>query len=537
MRISTVIAGVIYVAMGALCFIFQGYNFAGLAFPAGILMTLAGIFITIAFVASGKKFRLPDTVLVEGLIDMMFGFAVLNNQVSDSMLSLFFGAFTCIAGATRLSQSLDVSRYRPKDWARVMPLSIITAILGVIMMMPQVIPKAAPMTMIGGAFIINGFSLLVYSMYMEKRTASQRAEEARQRVMMKKEAANEKRRQRDMLRSLSKQEREEALAKIKQEKKEAKQQKREARRLELELSRAARRPAPDDTIPISKDEEEEIKRIADKLGLEDQAVIQDAINKAASAAETAAEANVQSEEDIPSLPDESESETRAAAGEPETQAPLQEPAAEAEAALDAGEEEAPALPQAPAEELLRRPGRQKTLDIPSLRSTVGPTAALEEKEDPALPKLAAVNLEAFESEQITVEFESPQLRPVELVSETVDAVDRRQIIKDLEKPVEQKDDFTDYVPLRLEDLIDEELPKINTSVDDRFTQRMSFTWGVQPYDQEAIRKEEERQRLKKQKEQQEQQRKEQEAFQASAADPDLIFSDSEELFPKESPEE
>lgn len=532
MRIFTVIAGILYVAMGALCFVFGGYSFLGLAFPAGLLMTVAGIFIVLAFVASGKKYRLPDTVLVEGLIDMMFGFAVLNNQVSDNMLSMFFGAFTCIAGATRLSQSLDVSRYRPKDWARVMPLSAITAILGVIMMMPNVIPNATPMMLMGGAFIINGFSLLVYSMYMEKRTASQREEEAKARTAAKKAAADAKRRQRDMLRSLSHQERQEALAKIKQEKKEAKQQKREARRLELELSRTARRPAPEDTKPISKDDQEEIKRIAEQLGLDDEAVIQEAIEKAAAqAAEEPAAEEAKTEEPLA----ETTSQTAEAPAEEAAAEPAEEPEIETDHQIQVEETPAETIEE-PAEEITRWPAWQKPVDIPSLRNSVRAQDEPEE-EEPALPALAAVNLEAFENEEINIEFESPELRPVELVSETADAVDRKQIIKDLEKPVIKNDEFTDYVPLRLEDLIDEELPKINTSVDERFTQRMSFTWGMQPYDQEAIRKEEERQRLKKQQEAEEQERKEKEMVDAAAAEASKIFGDMPSLFPDDDEEE
>ncbi|MBQ4180785.1 MAG: hypothetical protein II617_00325 [Firmicutes bacterium] len=452
MRIFTVIAGMIYVLTGALCFVFISYSFSSLAFPAGLLLVIAGLCIAGAYTASGKRYRLPDTVLVEGLVDIMFGFAVLNNQVSDPMLSMFFGTFTCIAGATRLSQAIDVSRYRPADWARVMPLSIVTAILGVIMMMPRLSLAAPTMILVGASFIINGFSMLIYSMYMEKRTATQKEEEARARTMAKKAAAEAKREQRDRLRKLSKSERDAAVAAIKKEKKEAKQARKEARRLEAELARASRRPQPDDTKSVTKDEAEEIKRIADKLGFSDEAVIKAAVEKA----EKTSEAEVPAE---------------AAAQEPEEKA---------------AEEPKDAASGAPG----KWPAWQRPVDIPSLRSAVLIQDEEQEGDAPVLPDLAAINLDELEKGEIDMGFESPELREVELVSEGSEPVDRKSIIEGLEKPIEEPSDFSDYVPLKLEDLIDEELPKprISDKDDKRFTQRMSFTWGADPYSKDDLEK-------------------------------------------------
>ncbi len=426
MRILTVIAGIIYVVTGALCFVFISYSFASLAFPAGALMVLAGACIAGAYIASGKKNRLTDTVLVEGLVDMMFGFAVLNNQVSDAMLSMFFGSFTCIAGATRLSQALDVSRYRPSDWARVMPLSIITAIMGVVMMMPRLGLATPTMIMVGAAFIVNGFSMLVYSMYMEKRTATQKEEEARARTMAKKADAENKKRQRNRLRRLTKEERDLNLAEMKKEKKEAKQARLEAERLERELSRVSRKPQPGDTRPISGDEAEEIRRIADKLGFSEEAVIKAAVAKST------------------------------------------------EQAAEPG----------------KWPSWQKPTAIPSLRSAVGAEGEEEEETEPEVPaSLAAVKLEELENAEPDMGFESPDLPEVELMSEKESPVDRASIISDLEKPVKDEADFSDYVPLKLEDLVDEELPKPRLSDPDeeRFTRRMSFTWGKDPYSKEELK--------------------------------------------------
>ena len=116
MRILVVISGMLLAIAGAFTFAFYTNAFTGLAFILGLVMLISGLCILGAYIISGKVGRLPDTVLVEGMVTTLFGFAVLNNEVMDAMVTLFFGTWMTLSGVTRISQSFAVSRYRPKDW-------------------------------------------------------------------------------------------------------------------------------------------------------------------------------------------------------------------------------------------------------------------------------------------------------------------------------------------------------------------------------------------------------------------------------------
>ncbi|MBQ4004394.1 MAG: DUF308 domain-containing protein, partial [Firmicutes bacterium] len=263
MRILTVISGMLLAIAGAFTFAFYSNAFTGLAFILGLVMLISGLCILGAYILSGKVGRLPDTVLVEGMVTTLFGFAVLNNEVMDAMVTLFFGTWMTLSGVTRISQSFAVSRYRPKDWAKIMPLALAGTILGVIMLMPSLTNYMNPMFLVGAAFIVNGFSQLIYSMYMRKHELTDREIEAQERAEARKVAKAEERKQRNASRSTSWHEREEQRDEQRRQEKRRLAEQRAAKMQELQERRAARRPAAEATMQFTPEEVAEINRLAD----------------------------------------------------------------------------------------------------------------------------------------------------------------------------------------------------------------------------------------------------------------------------------
>ncbi len=293
MRILTVIAGILICATGVFCFAVYINPFSDVAFLVGVVMILAGIMQTVSYLISGRgEKRLTDTALVEGLVTLMYGFAVINDQVTDNILTMFFGTWLTLCGITRISQSLYISRFNRKDWAKVMPLGIVAAVLGVIMMMPRLMNTVMPLMLLGGAFVINGFSILVYAMFMRRRDADKSKAEldARQRAEARKALKKAEREQREKLRSMSRKEREEARAKMEADRKLLE----ETQRQELEARKKARREAvqQNSTIHLSKEEVEEIKQAAPKEQLDADVV-------AAAALEASSRVSLKLPEEIP----------------------------------------------------------------------------------------------------------------------------------------------------------------------------------------------------------------------------------------------
>ena len=257
MRILTVMSGVVLSATGAGCLAYYSSTFSSIAFVLGVVMIISAIFLLGAFLLSAKN-RLPDTVLVEGMMTLIFGFVILNNEVTDTVISLFFGAWLSVSGIIRFSQSLSVSRFDPKNWHKIMPLGIISAIFGFIMLMHSLISTWNQLTLVGITFMLNGFSQLIYAMYMVRHETLPQTEQARKRVEAKQRLAEEKRKERNNLRSLGKKEREKRKEELREAQRIAAAEKNKALKEQKEKEKMDREALLESTIRLTQEEEQSI---------------------------------------------------------------------------------------------------------------------------------------------------------------------------------------------------------------------------------------------------------------------------------------
>ena len=434
MRILTTIAGILICATGAFCFAVYTNPFTDVAFVVGVVMILSGIMHSVAYLVSGRgRNRLTDTALVEGLVTFFYGFAVLNNQVTDEVLTLFFGTWLTICGVTRISQSFYVSRFNPKDWAKIMPLGMVATMFGVIMMMPSLLSAVMPLMLVGGAFIVDGFSILIYAMYMRRKDADRgKAElEARQRAEAKKQLQKTKREQRDKLRSLSRQEREEAQEKLLADQRAYENAKKEEKLARRRARKEAAMGQLPPTIQLSKEEVEEIIAGAPAEQLaEDAKAAETALNAAGTALAEAGSERADAAENVIAK------------------------AAELEAASKVSFK----IPEV----------------IPSIRLEDKP-ASKKKKTEAGPVKIAAVNLEEIEQPK-GVTFDKVELPEVKLVSEA-EKVSREDVLSSIDSVSAPKADNVDYTPIDLDDLVPEPGEKPESEEDSRrFTQVLSFNW-------------------------------------------------------------
>ncbi len=455
MRILIVISGMLLAVAGAFTFAFYSNAFTGLAFILGLVMLISGLCILGAYILSGKVGRLPDTVLVEGMVTTLFGFAVLNNEVMDAMVTLFFGTWMTLSGVTRISQSFAVSRYRPKDWAKIMPLALAGTILGVVMLMPSLTSYMNPMFLVGAAFIINGFSQLIYSMYMRKHELTDREIEAQERAEARKVAKQEERKQRNASRTTSWHEREEQRDEQRRQEKRRLAAQRAAKMQELQEKRAARRPAAQTTMQFTPEEVAEINQLAEEPPVEP------AEDAAASADELPVTEVLRpkTREEQPEEPL-----TEEAAPQPELP-PLEEALEKAKAPVWNRPENIPSL-------------RARKLEEEAEAAAAAPEPQPEEPAD-VLAKRAAVNVEKIEEGLESVEFEPVELPDVELESTGGEAEERQEIIEKLETEVKKDDPFKPFEALKLEDLFGEDyvpLREKDPKEATRFTQSLNLDW-------------------------------------------------------------
>ena len=223
------------VGAGAFCFAYYMNGFAGVAFVLGLALIIYGACHAIAYVIGFRKNHLPETLLVEGGFSFVFGFLIVADYVSEGNISSFFGIWMLATGLCRFSESLAVSKVNPKDWFAVLPLGIINTMVGFVMLVPGFLEGFDEVYIIAVAYLLQAFSVAIYALYMVKREPTKKAQEAKERAEAKKRAAEEKRKERDRLRSLSAAERE------KERESARKQQVKEAE--EKAASREARKDA------------------------------------------------------------------------------------------------------------------------------------------------------------------------------------------------------------------------------------------------------------------------------------------------------
>jgi len=266
MRLLTALGGILLSSTGAFCFAFYTSRFADVAFVVGVVMMLAGLFDAIAYLISGKgEKRTTDTALVEGLVTFFYGFAILCNQVTDSTLTMFFGTWLTLCGFTRFSQSLYVSRFNPKDWSKILPLACITATLGMIMMLPWIVASVMPLMLVGGAMLFDGLSIIVYAMYMKKKSTDEITNgeaQAKARAEAKLREHQQKREEQERLRSLSREEREKEEAERRSRELQMDQEKRAKRAAERAARKEAARSDEDRTMRLTDEEVDQINEAA-----------------------------------------------------------------------------------------------------------------------------------------------------------------------------------------------------------------------------------------------------------------------------------
>jgi uncharacterized membrane protein HdeD (DUF308 family) len=271
MRLLVLISGILISGAGAFCFAFYTSTFYDVAFLVGMVMLISGICNTVAYLVSGRgSRRLTETTLVEGLVTLLYGFAVLSNQVTDSMLTMFFGTWLTLCGVTRFSQSLYISRFNPTDWSKVVPLSFISTMLGIVMMLPWLVASVMPLMLIGGAFLLDGLSMITYAMYMKDSSQDMAVGEARAkaRAEARKEEHEAKLAERERLRNLSKEEREKEEKRRRKAERAEEKNKAAARAAARAALREAVRPVEERTIRL---EEKEVQEINENAETEDEA--------------------------------------------------------------------------------------------------------------------------------------------------------------------------------------------------------------------------------------------------------------------------
>lgn len=439
MRLLAVLSGVFLSATGAFCFAFYANRFEDVAFIVGITLLASGGLLTASYLVSGKgDKRVSDTVLVEGLVSIFYAISILSNQVAASGLTLFFGSWLMFCGMTRFSESLYVSRFNTRDWTKILLFAVLSSLVGIVMMLPQLLVSVMPLMLVGGSMLICGLSQIVFAMYMKKETKENLAKgeaEALARAEAKKAAHIAARKEQERLRHLSKEEREKEEQERRSKELQAEQEKRAKRAAEKAARRdASRNFNSESTVRLADEEVEQINAASKKLGAVEITNINDisiARNKLKENSSQTSESNLE--------------------------------VADVEVNIN----------EINVNILATKPVWNKPKDIPSLLAENKTTEKKSNVED---VKINAVKLDEIENNIPIISFSKVELPKVEYASDYGRA-DRSKIIEKINNTNPEQLSEVQYPEIDLEELVAEPLTRKSDPVDaTRFTQKLDFTW-------------------------------------------------------------
>lgn len=100
----------------------------------GLILTVNGVFHTIAYFTGPKELKMFSFELTEGVLSLIIGIIfVFNPGIINTFLSLIIGAWIILKSITSIQLSLNI-RSSTNNWILMLIVSIVTLILGIVML-------------------------------------------------------------------------------------------------------------------------------------------------------------------------------------------------------------------------------------------------------------------------------------------------------------------------------------------------------------------------------------------------------------------
>ncbi len=133
----------------------------------GIIIVINGLIHIISYFSIKDDFRAFNFELIQGIISIIIGFVfILQTQVVSSFLPFIVGLWIIIESIIKFQLALNLKDFDGTNWVMMIVLSIITAILGVIILLNP-FATAITVTAISGIMLLSSEIInLVESIYL-----------------------------------------------------------------------------------------------------------------------------------------------------------------------------------------------------------------------------------------------------------------------------------------------------------------------------------------------------------------------------------
>ncbi len=162
MRVFKIAAGVILILTGVFCFANPGATFLSVAFLLGLAMLLSGLSGTMAYLWLSRKGESSNSLMIEGLTNIILGGLVLSNQIlADAAIPVFFGVWVIFTGVIRIVEGYSNRSSGKMKLIWYLALGALGVAAGLYSFYNTVLLALSPIMLAGVLFVVQGFSVLL----------------------------------------------------------------------------------------------------------------------------------------------------------------------------------------------------------------------------------------------------------------------------------------------------------------------------------------------------------------------------------------
>ncbi|MBK5245970.1 MAG: DUF308 domain-containing protein [Peptostreptococcaceae bacterium] len=167
MRILTIISGLLMMLAGVWCFANPGASFMSLAFILGIVMIIAGLTGAVNYFTEKNRNAEAGWVIAESILTFILGCIVLLNQiVVDAMVLIFFGMWLLYSGSLRIVAAFQLRKLKEKAWHWTLVFGVLASVIGLYAFINPLTLGLSVILMVGAFFIVQGANVLVIGINM-----------------------------------------------------------------------------------------------------------------------------------------------------------------------------------------------------------------------------------------------------------------------------------------------------------------------------------------------------------------------------------
>lgn len=178
--ISYIVISALMIILGIVMTIYPEASAEVLCYIIGALVILFGVAKIISYFSKGYVRFVFQFDLAIGLFLIVLGIMIIAHPVSISvMLPLCIGIIWFVEGAAQLQSSIEACRYKVRGWWVLSIFAVLTAVLGVLLVVNPFSGMNALMIFMGISLIVDGIENLYKVLYLNKALKNVKTETRR----------------------------------------------------------------------------------------------------------------------------------------------------------------------------------------------------------------------------------------------------------------------------------------------------------------------------------------------------------------------